>query len=73
MGEFKTRLEERLAQVTQTQLVAQAPSHHQQHNVRGKLEKAEMLACSLVEALTASLASKLLLAQYGALLERPSF
>src|SRR5215813_138075 len=58
-------------EITQTQLVADPPQHHETHNVRRVLEVIEACPCPLVELPATCTASKALVAQCGPFLPFP--
>ena len=58
MGELKATLQKHLGQITQAQLVPQAPENHEQDDISGIFERVERGSCTLVEGALARLSQR---------------
>jgi hypothetical protein len=67
MAEYDAAEKEHLAQISQAQLVAQAPEHHEGDDVGGELCPVQSPTAALIELLTAAAAAEPAVAPGGAL------
>ncbi len=58
MGELKASLQKHLGQITQAQLVPQAPENHKQNDIDRVLQKIERGSSTLVEGALARLSQR---------------